>query len=120
MVDHDGAKAYRSLSREDFDAIVTGELTHYAVWLEVELDTAIENYFALPNKTRQQFRRLILQREGMAFHTKIDLVRSILKDDGFDKNYVLAWKNALADVEELKRISSLRKNLAVAPLFSVS
>ena len=25
---------YYSLSQEDFDAVVTGELTHYALWLE--------------------------------------------------------------------------------------
>jgi hypothetical protein len=95
---------YRNLNRDDFDAIVTGELTHQAVWLEGELETAIVNYFAVAKATRPDFRRLMLQRDGVTFQTKIDLVRSIISADEFESDYRNAWKSALSRIEELKRI----------------
>lgn len=36
---------YKVLSKKDFDAVVTGEITHYALWLENELNSIITNYF---------------------------------------------------------------------------
>jgi len=101
---HDPAASYRTLSREDFDAIVTGELTHVAVWLELELETAIENYFAVRSDTREAFSRLILQREGMAFQTKIDIVRIIVSGNEFKQEYKDQWKGVLLRIEEIKRV----------------
>jgi hypothetical protein len=36
---------YNNLSKEDFDAIVTGELTHYTLWMEDEVNEFILDYF---------------------------------------------------------------------------
>ena len=36
----DSTARYKKLDRADFDAIATGELTHYAVWLEGSLEAA--------------------------------------------------------------------------------
>ena len=38
---------YEDLDKADFDAIVTGELTHYALWHEGELNNIIEDYFKI-------------------------------------------------------------------------
>ena len=69
---------YRKLSREDFDAIVTGELTHYALWLEDELIGIISDYFLGTSEKRRDFTRLLLRRDGLTFQNKIDIVRAML------------------------------------------
>jgi hypothetical protein len=104
MEKNDPAAAYRKMTREEFDAIVTGELTHHVAWLESELETAIENYFSVPANNREIFRRLVLQREGMTVQNKIELVHSIIREGKFDDEYRKAWKTVLARIEEIKRI----------------
>lgn len=100
----DLAHRYRELCREDFDAIVTGELVHQAVWLDSSLETAIETYFSVATGTREIFRRLILQREGMSFQSKIDIVRLIVDGGQFDTEYKQQWRQALSKIEEMKAI----------------
>jgi hypothetical protein len=53
---------YEDLSHNDFDAIVTGELTHYALNLEGELIAIITDYFIGSDKKRADFKRLFLFR----------------------------------------------------------
>jgi hypothetical protein len=38
---------YQNLNKEDFDAVVLGEVTHYALWLEDELNNIISDYFII-------------------------------------------------------------------------
>jgi hypothetical protein len=104
MAMSDPAAPYRTMTREDFDAIVTGELTHQAVWLEIELETAIENCFAVPQAARESFRRLMLKRDGMTFLNKIELVRSIVDEGQFEQSYKTAWKKAFTEIDEIRRI----------------
>ncbi len=47
---------YDDLSHEDFDAIVTGELTHYALWLEGEIINIIADYFIGSDAKRSDFK----------------------------------------------------------------
>lgn len=72
-------KQYRSLHKQDFDAIVTGELTHYALWLENVLIEIIVNYFARPSR-KKLFSQLLLQRDGLTFQDKIEIVRAMLPE----------------------------------------
>lgn len=68
---------YEKLSKEDFDALVTGELTHNAIWLEDELVEIISDYF-FQIVTRADFQRLLLRRDGLSFQDKIEIVRALL------------------------------------------
>jgi hypothetical protein len=75
---------YKSLSREDFDAIVTGELTHYAIWLEDQIVTILADHFAV-DAVRSDFVRLFLRRDGLTFQDKIEIARAAVpcfKDQG--------------------------------------
>ncbi|MCQ0034603.1 hypothetical protein [Burkholderia glumae] len=66
---------YKILSKEDFDAVVTGELTHYAIWLEDEIIQILADHFSR-EASRDDFVRLILRRDGLSFQSKIDIVRA--------------------------------------------
>lgn len=68
---------YRSLTHEDFDAMVTGELTHYAIWLENVLIDVISDFFSVAER-RSDFERLLLRRDGLTFQDKIEIVRAML------------------------------------------
>lgn len=69
---------YKALNKEDFDAVVTGELTHYALWLEGELNNIISEYFITDDGRRGEFERLLLQRDALTFQDKIEIVRGML------------------------------------------
>jgi hypothetical protein len=97
---------YTELSKEDFDAIVTGELTHYALWLEDELNGLICDYFFgeglfSSNEKTNDFIRLILQREGLTSQDKIDIVRGMIPLFG-EKAEEVNLKSTLSRIEEFK------------------
>lgn len=69
---------YRELSKEDFDAIVTGELAHHAIRLEGELVGIISDYFMRSSAKTADFERLIFRRDGLSFQDKIEIVRGML------------------------------------------
>ncbi len=92
---------YEELDREDFDAIVTGELTHYALYMEQELNTIICDYFVGTTSRRKDFRRLFLYRDGLSFQDKIDIVRGMLPLFGEHAEHV-KLKNLLSEVEDFK------------------
>jgi hypothetical protein len=102
--DSDGALdsvEYEELSKEEFDAIVTGELTHYAIWLEDELVEIICDYFLGRSKKRADFGRLLLRRDGLTFQDKIEIVRGMLTLFGPSTN-VASLRSLLNRVEEFK------------------
>lgn len=68
---------YRNLSKEEFDAIVTGELAHQAIWFEGELTNVILDYFVGRNQKREEFERLIFKRDGIGFQGKIEILRGM-------------------------------------------
>jgi hypothetical protein len=99
---------YPNMNKEDFDAVVTGELTHYALWLEEEVNNIISDYFVTDSKKRSQFERFLLHRDGLTFQDKIEIVRGMLPllsaaVEGLDLKSLLkeieefkSWRNALA------------------------
>ena len=99
---------YHILSQEDFDAVVTGELTHNALWLEDVANGIICEYFIGPNEKEDDFRRLILYRDGLTFQDKIEIIRGMIPLFGeaaeeYDLKGILnevekfkSWRNALA------------------------
>ncbi len=100
---------YKNPCEEDFDAIVTGELTHYALWLEEELNNIISNYFIAIDAKRTEFKKFFLYREGLTFQHKIEILRGMLPLFGevaekVDLRFLLkqiedfkSWRNALAN-----------------------
>jgi hypothetical protein len=86
---------YRKLAREDFDAIVTGELTHYAVWIEVQLQDALCNFFVDDDKVRERFQRLLMRRDGLTFQHKIDITRALVECSVADAGKLQEFKKLL-------------------------
>jgi len=97
---------YEELQLDEFDAVVTGELTHLAIHLEGELDNIIIDVFQVCKV--QEFRKLILHREGLKFQDKIEIVRCCipmlekvvdpaeLKKTLNEVEAFKAWRNALS------------------------
>lgn len=92
---------YEKLSREEFDAIVTGELTHYAIWLEGEIINILADYFVGDSERRENFITLLLRRDGLSFQDKIEILRAMTPIFGqvaIDEDL----RGILQQVEELK------------------
>ena len=68
---------YQDLSHEDFDAVVTGELTHLALWHENELINIIASYFIGDTNKSADFVRLLLRRDGLTVQDKLEIVRAM-------------------------------------------
>lgn len=92
---------YYSLSQEDFDAVVTGEMTHYALWLEDVANVIICEYFIGPSDKEDDFRRLILYRDGLTFQDKIEIIRGMIPLFG-EAAEKCNLKGLLKEVEEYK------------------
>jgi hypothetical protein len=92
---------YEKLDHEDFDAIVTGELTHYALWFEGEINNIISDYFIHRYDRLHVFKRLILYREGLTFQDKIEIVRGLIPNLG-EIVEQLNLKSVLNRIEEFK------------------
>ena len=106
---------YSNLDKEDFDAIVTGELTHYALWLEEELNDIISDYFIADSKKRIEFKKFLLHRDGLTFQDKIEIVRgmSLLFDAAAEE---VDLKSLLREIEEFKSWrNALAHGLDVSP-----
>jgi len=94
---------YKNLSKQDFDAIVTGELTHYNLWFEDEFNSIITGYFISNVNRIMDFRRLILLRDGLTFQDKIEIVRSMIPlfENLADE---IGFKKTIKEVEDFKSI----------------
>ena len=105
---------YKNLTREDFDAVVTGELTHYAIWLESVIIDIITDFFVLKER-RAEFERLLLRRDGLTFQDKLEITRGMLplftNREGADR-----LKNLLGKIEDFKsKRNSFAHGLDVTP-----
>lgn len=93
---------YKNMSKEDFDAIVTGELTHLSISIEDEINNIICDYFIISGK-RIDFKRLILYRDGLTFHDKLEIIHAMIPI--FSKvSDVKQFKYLLREVEKFKSI----------------
>jgi hypothetical protein len=99
---------YEQLNHEEFDAIVTGELTHYSLWLEDAINGIICQYFIGSSDRENDFRRLILYRDGLTFQDKIEIVRGLIPVFGRAAERC-NLKTVLKRIEEFK---SWRNSLA--------
>jgi len=93
---------YTALNQEEFDAVVTGELTHLAIWLEGELDHVISGYFVENHYRRGDFQRLMLRRDGLTAQDKIEIVRGMLPLLGLTEEDLANWKSLLKRIEDFK------------------
>lgn len=93
---------YEELGQEDFDAVVTGELTHYALWLENELNDIITDYFCRNTKIQKDFRRLILFRDGLTSQDKIEIVRGMIPLFTLNDEKASEFKAILKKIEDFK------------------
>ncbi len=93
---------YEQMEREQFDAVVTGELTHFAIWMEDEINRLITNYFVGDQTKANNFRRLILRRDGLTFQDKLEVARGMISLLGLDDDGQKNFKRILRDVERFK------------------
>jgi hypothetical protein len=93
---------YEELGQEDFDAVVTGELTHYALCLEDELNDIITRYFCRTTEIQKDFRRLILFRDGLTSQDKIEIVRGMIPLFNLKDEQVAEPKAILKRIEDFK------------------
>jgi hypothetical protein len=70
-------EAYQEFDFETFDAVVTGELVHQALHCEQALISIITNHFCREG-VKDDFKRLLLYRDGLSLQHKIEIVRAML------------------------------------------
>ena len=90
---------YGKLGLEEFDAVVTGDLTHLAIQFEHYLNDIIIDVFQVCRE--KEFRKLILHREGLKFQDKIEILRCCIPILG-EHAEKLELKKILNDVEVFK------------------
>lgn len=93
---------YEKLHPEQFDALVTGELTHFGLWFEDELVGVICDYFVGDTPLRNDFLRLLMRREGLTFQDKIEIVRALVPV--FPQESSARWTKLLKRIEDFKAL----------------
>jgi len=93
---------FEDLDKEDFDAIVTGELTHYAIWMEDEINRLITDYFVSDKSKSKDFRRLLLYRDGLTFQDKLEIARGMIPLLGLNDQDQTQFRTILNAVEDFK------------------
>jgi len=93
---------YEDLDKEDFDAIVTGELTHYTLWMEEEINRLITDYFVSDKTKSKDFRRLLLYRDGLTFQDKLEIARGMIPLLGLNDQDQTQFRTILNAVEDFK------------------
>jgi hypothetical protein len=93
---------YDRLDKEDFDAIVTGELTHYAIWMESEINRLITDYFVAEKTKSDEFRRWILHRDGLTFQDKLEIARGMTSSFGLNEEDQKLFRTILTGIENFK------------------
>ena len=76
-------------------------MTHYALWLEDVANGIICEYFIGPSDKEDDFRRLILYRDGLTFQDKLEIIRGMIPLFG-EAGEKCNIKGLLKEVEEFK------------------
>jgi hypothetical protein len=97
------ADDYTNLSKNDFDAIVTGELTHFCLWMEEEINAFILDYFLKGSSRKEHFKEVFFERECLTFQDKIDLIKATLNLYGTPEQRSTG-KKMMKQVEDFKRV----------------
>jgi hypothetical protein len=98
---------YRDLDRAEFDAIVTGELTHYALWFEEQLDFLITVYFINDPRVIDRFSLIFLRSREFSTSRKMTLINSLLKGWADNRS-----KEFLSVITEVEQIIAIRNAMA--------
>jgi len=69
---------YANMSRHEFDAIVTGELSSLTLSFELQINEIIIGYFLQGARRKDDFRIVFFYRECMTFQQKMDIVKVII------------------------------------------
>jgi len=93
---------YEDLDQEVFDAIVSGELTHYAIWMENEINRLITRYLVSDKTKSEDFLRLLLYRAGLTFQDKLEIARGMTPLLGLNEQDQKLFRTVLNAVEEFK------------------
>jgi hypothetical protein len=70
---------YEKLTPDEFDAVVTGELTHSAIWFEDRFNEFLISYLGILKSRSEIFTLLFLYREGLRFQDKIEISEAIIR-----------------------------------------
>lgn len=98
---------YVDLDRVDFDAIVSGELTHYALWFEEQLEFFILAYFIDDSRVVDDFSSTFIHAREFTMSRKIEFVRKLLRSRKFPRS-----DEFLSAISEVERIVALRNAMA--------
>ena len=98
---------YNDLDRIWFDAIVTGELTHYALWFEEQLEFLILAYFISDPRVTDNFSSTFVRSREFTMARKTELVKKILKSSKHSRS-----DEFLAVFGELEKIIAIRNAMA--------
>jgi|GEM_PF-4721425 len=98
---------YDDLDRIWFDAIVTGELTHYALWFEEQLEFLILAYFISDPRVNENFASTFVRSREFTMARKIELVKKILKSSKHSRS-----DEFLAAFGGLEKIIAIRNAMA--------
>jgi hypothetical protein len=98
---------YDDLDRIWFDAIVTGELTHYALWFEEQLELFISAYFISDPRVEESFISTFVKSREFTISRKIEFARRLLKSSKH-----LRADEFLTAFKELERIIAIRNAMA--------
>ncbi|MBI5120288.1 MAG: hypothetical protein HZA67_04740 [Rhodospirillales bacterium] len=93
---------YEDMDRETFDAVVTGELTHYCLWIEAEIEETICDFFEVPESRNDVFSRYIMKRDGLSFQDKIEILRGLVSEQFPDSLFRVESLKTLQKAEEYK------------------
>jgi hypothetical protein len=90
---------YTELDRVWFDAIVTGELTHYALWFEEQLEFLVMAFFLNDHRVIELFSMTFLRSRDFTMAKKTEFVKTVLK--GWDDSRSGEFLSAIKDMEEI-------------------
>ncbi len=100
---------YSKLSKHDFDVIITGQLIHYCLHLESEINNFLKDYFLhrSSEKRKSEFDEVVLFRDCISLHNKIDILKLLTK------GYPLKVKKKESEIlfSKIDEMKSLRNAL---------
>ena len=70
---------YETLTPDEFDAVVTGELTHYAILFENRINDFLVSYLGILKSRSDIFKRLFLYRDDLRLQDKIEITKAVIR-----------------------------------------
>jgi hypothetical protein len=99
---------YQKLEREEFDAIVTGEMTHYALWFEDQLEALITLYFVDDPNVIELFEATFIRSRHFSLSQKLEFTKKLLRQWSDSKRS----SEFKAVIEEVETLIAIRNTMA--------